>query len=66
MQAQGDVNVPLFYKAFQIRDLGTVQGGLGRAVSHMDPAYSLLCIDKIHCCGLFGAGRVDSWHRGST
>lgn len=56
MQAEGDVDNPFISEALQIGDLGTFEVcGRGR-VSYVDPADGLLGIEKVHGCGLFGAG----------
>lgn len=56
VKAERDVDDSLLCEALQIGDFGTFEVCGWGGVSYMDPADSLLGVDKVHGCGLFGAG----------
>lgn len=56
MQAEGDVDDSLLCEALQIGNLGTFEVCGCGCVSDMDPADSLLGVEEVHGCSLFGAG----------
>lgn len=66
MQAEGYVDDSLLCEALQIGDLGTFEVCGRGGVSHMDPADSLLGVEEVHCCGLFGAGGQQAVDCGAT
>lgn len=56
VQAERNVDDSLLREALQIWDLGTFEVCGRRGVSYVDPADSLLGVEEVHGCGLFGAG----------
>lgn len=53
MQTQGDVDDVDAGDTLKVRDAGTLQLSGSRCVTHINPADSLLSIDKVHSHGLF-------------
>lgn len=66
VQAKGDVDGSLLREALQIWDLGTFEVCGRGGVSYVDPANSLLGIEEVHGCGLFGAGGQQAVDSGAT
>lgn len=66
VQAEGDVDDSLLCEALQIGDLGTFEVCGGGGVSYVDPADTLLGVDEVHGCGLFGAGGQQAVDRGAA
>lgn len=52
VQAEGDVDGLLLCEALGIGELGTLELGGSRRVTHVDPAHSLLGVDEVHSSGL--------------
>lgn len=66
VQAEGDVDGALLHKALQVGDLGTLEDGLGGAVTHVNPAHRVFNVVEVHGRGLLGAGGGDVGHRGAA